>query len=287
MSDKAPAWVVPVMRCGYGARAATYLIVGGLAVLAAWTGGQAQGTTDALADLKGRSWGTAALWAIALGLFAYALWRVIDAWMDLDRHGSEAKGLFARAGLVVTGVIHGAIGASVLTTALRGGGGGSGGGTESLTQKLMALPYGPFLVGLMGLGVIGAGGYYIYKGWAETYRTHIRETETTQKLDPAMKAGCIAQGIAVGVTGGLIVTAALTHDPSQAGGLGEALQQIRSMAFGRILLGALGLGLVGFAIENLVEALYRVVPARSGGEVMTLARRAKLKAEGKVAQATG
>jgi hypothetical protein len=59
------------------------------------------------------------------------------------------------------------------------------------------------------------------------------------------------------------------------------------MAFGRILLGALGLGLVGFAIENLVEALYRVVPARSGGEVMTLARRAKLKAEGKVAQATG
>lgn len=286
MSDKAPAWVTPVMRAGYGARAATYLIVGGLAFLAAWQGGSAQGTTDALADLRGTPWGLAALWAIAVGLVAYAVWRLIDAWMDLEDYGHGAKGAIARTGLVVTGLVHGALGISVAATAMGGGSGGEGGGAQSATQKLMSLPYGPLIVGLVGLATIGAGGYYIWKGVAEKYKEHIRVTPTTQRLDPAMKAGCVAEGIVVGVIGFMIVVAALTTDPSQAGGVGEALHKIRSMTFGRILLGAIGLGLVGFAIENLVEAIYRIIPRRAGSDVMTLARRAKMKAEGKLDNAT-
>ena len=99
MAERAPAWVVPVMRAGYGARAATYLIVGVLAFLAAWQGGQAEGTTDAIEQLRGYAWGLAAMWAIALGLIAYAAWRFIDAWMDLEDYGSNAKGIFARGGL--------------------------------------------------------------------------------------------------------------------------------------------------------------------------------------------
>lgn len=285
MSDRAPAWVVPVMRAGYGARAATYTVVGGLAFLAAWQGGQAQGTTDALADLKGQTWGLIALWGIGLGLIAYAVWRFIASWMDLECRGTDAKGLFARAGLLLTGAIHAGLGVSVITTALRGTG-GEGGGTESLTARLMALPYGPYIVGAVGLGTIAAGGYYIYKGYAEKYKEHIRVTPTTRRLDPVMKAGCVAQGVVIGVIGVLILFAAITTDPSQAGGVGEALHTIRSQPFGRILLGAIGLGLVGFAVENLVEAIYRIVPARSGEDVMTFARHAKLKAEGKLAQAT-
>ncbi|WP_418591904.1 DUF1206 domain-containing protein [Ponticoccus sp. (in: a-proteobacteria)] len=228
-------------------------------------GGQAQGTTDALADLKGQTWGLIALWAIGLGLIAYALWRVIAAWMDLECRGTDAEGLFARAGLLVTGAIHAGLGVSVLTTALRGGGGEGG---------------------AIGLGTIGAGGYYVYKGHAETYKDHIRVTPTTRRLDPAMKAGCVAQGVVIAVIGALILYAALTADPGEAGGVGEALHMIRSQPFGRLLLGAIGLGLIGFAIENLVEALYRVVPAHSGEDVMTFARRARLKAEGKLAEAT-
>ena len=46
------------------------------------------------------------------------------------------------------------------------------------------------------------------------------------------------------------------------------------------------LGLIGFAVENFIEAAYRIVPRRAGDDVMTLARRAKLKAEGKLEQAT-
>ncbi|CUH76577.1 DUF1206 domain-containing protein [Tropicibacter naphthalenivorans] len=284
MSDKAPAWVVPVMRAGYSARGVVYTVVGGLALLAAVQGNPAQGTTDALADLRAMPWGFAALWAIAVGLWAYTAWRLIDAFMDLEDYGHDVKGMLARAGLVITGLIHATIGLSVATTAI--GGSASGGGTQSATQKLMALPYGPVLVGLVGIATVGAGIYYAYKGYAETYKDHIRVTPTARKLDPVMKFGCIAEGAVVTIIGTLILIAAWRTDPAQAGGVGEALGEIRSVAYGRILLGVVALGLIGFAVENFVEAAYRIVPRRAGRDVMTLAHRAKLKAQGKLRQAT-
>ncbi|MBP0481094.1 DUF1206 domain-containing protein [Sagittula salina] len=285
MPDKAPAWVAPVMRTGYFARAAVYTVVGGLAFFAAIQGGAAQGTTDALADLQKHPGGLIALWLIALGLWAYMIWRLVDAALDLDCYGSDAKGLFARAGLVVTGLIHAAIGASVAAIAL-GGDSGGGSGTQTATQKLMTMPAGPWLVGLAGLITIGAGAYYIRKGIKESYKEHIRVTATAQRLAPVMKAGCIAEGVVVGLIGLSVTYAALTTDPSQAGGLGEALHHLRSMAFGRILLALVGLGLVGFAVENAVEGAYRVLPRYDGADVLTLAKRAKLRAEGKLDEVT-
>ena len=283
MSDKAPAWVVPVMRAGYFARAAVYTVVGGLALTAALRGGEAEGTTDALAELQDQPWGTPLLIAIAVGLLAYTVWRLIDAFMDLEDYGHGLKGVVARCGLVVTGLVHGAIGISVGAIALRGAGsGGGGGGAESLTARVMQMPGGPWIVAGIGAATVGAGLYYGWKGIAEKYKEHIRVTRLTQRLDPVLKFGCIAEGVVVGIVGLLILYAAATTDPGAAGGLGEALGQIRAAPFGRILLGIVAVGLVGFAVENVVEGAYRVIPRRAGSDVMTLARRAKLKAEGKL-----
>lgn len=278
MSEKAPAWVVPVMQAGYAARAIVYVTVGVLALLAAVYGGQTQGTTNALADLRGQTWGVVLLWIVGLGLLCYAAWRFIDAWMDLDTYGSDAKGIFARLALVVTGLVHAALGVSALGLAM-GSGGGSGGGAESLTARVMQMPYGRWLVGLVGLGVLGAGIYYAYKGYSRRYQKDIRTTETTQRLDPVMRGGFLAEGLVVGIVGVLILWAAFTTDPSDAGGIGQALHEVRSVAFGRIALGIVAIGLIFFGVENAVEAKYRVVKARAGDSVETLAHRAKNKAE--------
>ena len=230
-------------------------------------------------------WGVALLWAIAIGLIAYMVWRLIDAWMDLECHGTDAKGMIARAGQAITGVVHGAIGVSVATTAMRGGSGG-GDGAQSATQKLMSMPWGPWLVMAVGLVTIGAGIYYAHKGLKEKYKGDIRVTPLARKLDPVMKFGLVAEGVVVGIIGASIFYAGLTVDPSEAGGVGTALDQIRSVAYGRILLAVIAVGLISFAVENFIEAAYRIVPRRSGEDVMTLARRAKLKAEGKLHEAT-
>ncbi|SEK67067.1 protein of unknown function [Roseovarius nanhaiticus] len=275
MANKAPAWVVPVMRAGYGARGLVYLTVGALALWAVFWGGAAQGTQNALADLKQVTFGYVALWLIGLGLIAYMVWRLIDAAMDLEDEGSDAKGIFARLAQAVTGLIHGILGLSII----RLGMGQGGSGAENWTAKLMSLPYGPSLVAIVGAVVIGAGIYYVQKGLRGKYREDIRITPVTRKLDPLMKAGFVAEGVIVGTIGGFLLYAGLTSDPGEAGGVGQALGYIRALDYGAFLFAALALGLLCFALENMVEAVYRILPRYAGPDVSTLASRAKVKAK--------
>lgn len=278
MPEKARGWVDPVMRFGYGARAIVYVIVGGLALFAAVTGGEAQGTTDAFADLRSKAWGVPVILVAAVGLFAYAFWRLVDSALDLDSYGKGLKGAVARTGLVVTGLIHGAIGVSVAGLAFGSSDDGDGSGTQKVVAYIMAMPYGLLLVGLVGLATIGAGGYYAWKGIGERYKRHIRVTPTANSLDPVLKFGCIAMGLVIAIIGASIVFAAAQTDPGAAAGLGEGLGQIRTFPFGRFLMAVVALGLIAFAVENAVEAVYRIVPRYSGPDVTTLAQWARQQA---------
>lgn len=285
MAERAPYWVVPVMRTGYGARGIVYVIVGGLALMAAIFGGNAEGTRGALEQLKSQPWGEIALWVIGLGLFCYMVWRVIDAIMDLETYGAGLKGAVARGGQFVTGLIHGALGFAAISMAV-GLGTGGGGGTQGWTAKLMSMPYGQWLVGIVGAAVVGACIYYIYKAYSGEYKGHLRRTALMEKLDPAAKAGLVAHGIGVGLIGGFLIYAAATASPAEAGGLGKAFDAVRQVAFGRILLILLTAGLIGFAVYCFIEAVYRIVPARAGPDVKTLAKKAERKAE-ETAEKTG
>ncbi|MFD1342329.1 DUF1206 domain-containing protein [Litorisediminicola beolgyonensis] len=284
-SDTPPGWVVPMMRAGYTARAITYLAVGGLGVAAAMSGGSAEGTTGAMAQLRNEPFGLLLLWVVALGLACYAVWRFCAAWYDLERRGDDGEGLFARAGLLLTGAIHLALGISVAGIAMGGGDGGDGGAAQDWTAKLLQMEGGRWIVGAVALGTMAAGAYYVWKGIDEKYKRTMRVTPTTRKLDPALRFGFVAQGTVIAIIGLLIGYAALRVDPSQAGGVGAALDYVRSMSFGRILLGLLSVGLLAFALENAVEAVYRIVPRCAGPDVDTLKSWAKRKAREAEAQA--
>jgi hypothetical protein len=299
MAERSLDWVMPVMRAGYAARGLVYAVVGGVAVWSAWSGGSGQGTTGALSTLRDEPFGIVLLWIMAIGLFAYMVWRFFDAFLDLEDYGSDAKGIVSRIGLAVTGFIHGAIGVSVAALAMGdrsgGEGGGEGSGTQGFVAQVMQMPGGRWIVGLAGLCVIGAGVHYAYKGFAEKYKEDIVNTPRTEKLDTVLKFGLVAEGVVVGIVGVLITYAAITTNPSEAGGVGAAFEQIRSAPFGRILLIVIALGLIAFAVENFIEAIYRTVPRLRDPDTRTMAmqskakaeaRRVKAKAEGKARRAT-
>ncbi|SHI37369.1 DUF1206 domain-containing protein [Wenxinia saemankumensis] len=281
MSDtQAPGWVVPMMRAGYSARAVVYLIVGGLALSAAFSGGQAEGQSGALEQLRAMPFGIFLLWIVGIGLWMYAVWRFFCAGMDLEDRGHDGEGTIARIGQVVTGAIHFALGLSAIRMAL-GGSGGSGGDAqaEHWTSRLMSLPFGVWLVGAVGLIVIGAGLFYIHKGWKEKFRKYMRATPRMEKLTPLAKAGLISFGGVLALVGLFVLFAAINHDPEQAGGFGEAFATIRSQPYGQVLLGIVALGMVCYAVYNMLEAAYRVVPRAAGDDVMTMAQKAKAKAK--------
>ncbi|GGL71302.1 DUF1206 domain-containing protein [Wenxinia marina] len=281
MSEQAPGWVVPAMRAGYSARAVVYVIIGGLALAAAITGGQApEGQSGALDQLRGWPFGTFLLWVIGIGLWLYAIWRWMCAWMDLEDRGTDGEGLIARTGQVVTGIIHAALGVTAIQLAMgNSGGSGEDSRAEHWTAEVLAMPAGRWIVGAIGLVIIGAGVFYIYKGYAEKFRRYLRATTTMEKLVPFAKVGLIAFGGVVALIGGFVLFAAIQSNAEQAGGFGDAFATIRQQAYGQVLLGIVAVGLICYAVYNVIEAGWRVVPKAADSDVITLAQKAERQAK--------
>jgi hypothetical protein len=261
------------MRAGYAGRGLVYLVIAGFSLWAIWRGGDAEGTGGALKSLDNSGWGMAVLWLIAIGLFAYMIWRVVDAIWDLEAYGSDGKAMVARAGMVVTGLIHGAIGVAAVSLIFGSGGTGGESKIAHYTSEALSLPFGRWLVGIAGLVTMGAGIYYLHKGWAETYREKLKGSGFTESVNWAMKAGLIAQGVIVGLVGFFLARAGYLGQPEEAGGLKQVFEFLGSQAFGQAIVVAVCLGLLGFALFCFINARYRIVPRAADDGVETLAAR--------------
>ncbi|GJD47887.1 hypothetical protein OPKNFCMD_0599 [Methylobacterium crusticola] len=248
-------------RLGYGARGFTYCLVGGLALLAAFgAGGQAGGSRSALLVLLERPFGRALLAAVALGLAAFALWRVVEALSDADGHGRSPKGLATRAGHLLGGGLYGSLGVSLLGVALgRGrGGGAEDQGARDWTAWLLQQPFGQWLVGAVGLGVVAAGAAFVLKGWrGDVTRLLALPVDARPWAVQVGRFGYAARGVTFWIIGGFLVAAALESRSSDVKGLGGALQALRGQPYGWVLLALTAAGLAAFGTFGLVQARYR------------------------------
>jgi hypothetical protein len=106
-------------RTGYAARGVVYLVIGYFAVRAALGSSEAKGTEAALVSILGQPFGNVLLWIVASGMAAFCVWRLVQAVRDTDDHGTDAKGLAVRAGLV--GSALGYAGVALLAVAIARG----------------------------------------------------------------------------------------------------------------------------------------------------------------------
>ncbi len=258
-------------RTGFAARGVVYLIVGWLAVLAA--AGMGGGTTDthgALGALYQEPFGRALLTLVAIGLLSYALYSLAQGALDLDRKGSEARGLVARAGSVVAAVSYGGLALAAARLVITGvsHGSSSDASTQDWTATLLGLPLGPLLV------VIVAG---VVAGMAVVQLRHAASADFVRSLDLAAadthqrtwierlgRTGLAARGGVFGVIAAFLAVAALHRDPSEAAGLGGALQRLAQQPAGQLLLGPVGLGLLTYGVFSLAESRYRRLGGATG-----------------------
>ncbi len=257
-------------RFGYAARGFVYLIVGGLAVLAAvgQGGGQTTGSKGALRSLVDEPYGQALLVVVGVGLLAFGVWRAVQAFADADGHGTGGKGMAIRAGMAVSAVMHGFLAAYAVSIAFGWGFGGSSGGAsggsggssseQSWSAWLLGQPGGGWLLGIVGLILIAVGVAQVVKGWKEKYQKYLAMDWRKQKwADPVCKFGLIARGAVFGILGAFVGIAAYQTDPSEVRGLGGALRSIQGQAYGTILLLIVALGLLAFGLYSIIEAVYR------------------------------
>jgi hypothetical protein len=244
-------------RAGYLTKGIVYALVGVLAAQAALgAGGATTDTEGALQRIVTEPFGR-----VLLGLVTFA-----QAVLDPENKGDDAGGLAKRAGSLVSGIAYGGLALTAGRLALgTGGGGGGSSGPEDLSARLMGWPLGVWLVGLIGLLVIGFGLQQLYKGYQALFRDKLKHGEmSASELIWTVRAGRLglaARGIVFGIIGMFLVRAALSANPEQARGLGEALATLARQPLGPLLLGTVALGLVAYGIYMVLLARYRRFPA--------------------------
>jgi len=259
--DAAP-WIERFARLGYAASAAVYVTIGALAAKAAFgAGGRTTGTRGALQTMVEQPMGRVLLAVVAAGMFGFAAWQFVAAVTDAERKGTEPKGLARRAGMVGTGVIYTGLGLAAVRLIMGTGGGDDGQRAEHWTGRLLGLPFGRWLVGLVGAGIIGYGLYQLYRAYAAKVRKHL--DLSTLSADAASwvvrfgRFGLGARGVVFTIIGWFLIRAAMEYDASQASDIGEALATLERQPYGPWLLGAVALGLVAYGLYQLVNAAYR------------------------------
>lgn len=266
-ADEAAAWTEVLARLGYAAKGVVYMVVGILAARAAvGRGGSVDGSQGAIAAILHQPFGRLLVGGIAVGLFGYALWRFVQAGLDPEGKGSDAKGIARRIGYGISGVIHVGLGIEAARSVLSGASSGGGGeGADHWTAVLMRQPFGAWIVAAVGAGIAGYGVYELYKAYTVQLgkRLDLGRMEQTARVWAVRfsRFGLAARGVVFFVIGVLLIQAARQHDPADAVGVGGALRTLQEQSYGPWLLGAVALGLVGYGIYELVKARYRRVKA--------------------------
>ena len=266
-SGEVAAWVKGLARFGYAAKGVVYAIIGVLAAQAAFGGGgQTTGQSGALQQVVGQPFGRIMLGVVAVGLVGYAIWRLVQAIMDPEQEGTDGEGIVKRIGYAISGLVYLGL-AFTSFQIIRGTGGGGGSNAEDYTARLMSQPFGQWLVGIVGVIIVGVGFFQLYKGFAAKFREDLKLSEMGSAEETwatrAGRTGLAARGVVYGVIGVLLIQAALQANPQQAGGLGEALGTLANQPYGPWILGLVALGLVAYgAYAALVLARFRKIEVR-------------------------
>lgn len=248
-----------VARLGYAARGLVYLVVGGLAFEAALDLEQARDIRGAMHTIVAQQFGVPVLLAIAVGLLAYSAWRVLQSILDVDNHGFNARGLGVRLALLISAGMHIALAIASVQIALNIGS-GDGTPTRAYVEKIFTLPLGRWWVAAGGVAVLIAGVAHLYKGVTAGYRRWFDASPAVMWwVDPVSRTGLIARGLLFFPVGCFAIYAAITFNAGEARGLEGALLWLEELAFGRLLLAIIGIGLMAFGAYSCIEAGVRRV----------------------------
>jgi len=251
-------WFDKAIRAGLVAYGVVHLVIAFLALQLAFGDQEGQASSEgAMQQLNEQPGGTLMLWLVAVGMLMLVLWKLLDAWKGHEDEDDD-KSKWAKKGFdVLKAVLYGTIGVSALRAAMGSSSSGKKSGTDSTTATIMNWPGGQFIVGLIGLAIMGYGANQIRVAYTEKFREKIAGG-TGGDVGTAYvyfgKAGYTAKGIAIGIVGGLFVYAAATHSAKKSGGLDEALKTVLEQPFGPILLGIIAVGIACYGLFCFARA---------------------------------
>jgi hypothetical protein len=251
-----------VARAGFVGYGIIHLIFAWIAFQVAFGGSsQESDQSGALQTLAGNGFGKFLLVLIAIGMVGLAIWQGFEA--AIGESGPQDKAAIAER--VVSGVraVLYLVLAFYSVNVLRGAKASMAQSQEDKSAGIMAHSGGRWLVGLVGLVVIGVGiGIFVY-GLLKKFTKRLKMQEMRASVRKSTvrlgMGGYTAKGVAYFIAGLLVVTAAVTYDPDKARGLDAALKTLAGHPWGVWLLALIGLGIAAFGVFCFAQAKYRKV----------------------------
>lgn len=260
--------LVKLAKAGWVAKGVVYLLVGALAipiVVNALTrdsadSGQGEASqTGAIGEIAASSFGRFALWAVAFGLGLYVIWRLVS--IALPAHNT-ASAWATRAGYLVSAVVYGSLAWTAISFA-RAGSRGSGAKSEDakveqFTRDLMEMSGGRWIVGLLGVALLGVGVYFLHKGVTASFRDDLEPGGVGPIRHEAIvrlgQVGWVGRGVMMLLVGWFIAQAAVRFDPNEAQGLDGALRHATDSTFGSVLAAIVAIGLLVYGAFCVISA---------------------------------
>jgi hypothetical protein len=271
VAAKHPA-IVKFGRAGWFAKGVVYLLAGGLALLVVgrsfgWSHGtvaaKEASPTGAIKEVAQSSGGPLLLVALAVGMFLYAAWRLATAVLP---GSTDTEGVATRIGYGASAIMYTTFGVTALALARSRAVKANGNKTVTdLTSRVMEHTAGRWLIGIVGVLVIGAGLYRLTKGLKSDVTDDVdmsgmsaERSRWTRRLGAV---GEIGRGTAMGLIGFFLVRAAVTFKASEATGLDGALRRLALESWGVLVVAVIGLGMIAYGLFCLVTFTRRQLQA--------------------------
>jgi len=244
-------------RAGFVTSGVLHLLIAYIIMrIALGSGGNAD-QSGALAALARQTGGTVILWVAAVGLVALGLWRVAEA--IVGSKPGEGSGTnqddtpaWKRAKSLGLAIVNFAIALSAARFAM-GSGQQSSQQNSGMSAQLMQSGWGKALLIAVALGLIGVGGYHVYKGASKKFLKDLRVSGGTG-INAVGVCGYVAKGVVLAGAGVLVIVATLQADPSKASGIDAAVKALGNAPFGKFLLIVAALGIAAFGAYSFVRA---------------------------------
>ena len=184
------------------------------------------------------------LWVSAVVLAALGVWYLVETFL-----GEDARDRIKSAAVGATYV---ALAVSAGKFAI-GSGKSSGQRNAGLSAQMMQSGWGKAVLVIVALGVIGVGGYHVYKGATKKFLEDLDVSGGTG-ITAVGVAGYVAKGLVLVGAGILVVVATFTADPAKASGIDAAVKTLGGAPFGKVLLIVAALGLAAYGAWGFVRA---------------------------------
>lgn len=261
-NHKTKKWYALAGRIGLSAKGVVYFLSGLVAMFAALhlqgktakDAGQ-QGVFDLVGD---QPMGNSVLIAIAAGLVCFTIWRIIQCFADTEGKGNDKGGLTKRVTYLYSGFFYAAIAWYALKEAFGKSSGGNS--KQGYISKLLSMPYGQWIVGVIAACIIAVGLYQLYRGISGKYKKYVRSAlhkDAAPWISTAGVAGYSARGLVWMIIGWLFIKSAVNSNARYVGGSDKAFSWLQNGWYGSILLGIIALGLICYGIFMFLRARYQ------------------------------